>query len=121
MGQPVKLSDTLVSDARIVGKLMERSIAGQVEFWARLGQAMEPMLDGTQVLTLCQTAQALPLSSCLETVDTAEGRLRLADALQEQPFPHYQAHPERPGLLIRIDADGGRVAGRFINRQFQAE
>ena len=72
MGQPVKLSDPLVSDARIVGRLMERSIAGQVEFWARLGQAMEPMLDGAQVLTLCQTARALPLSSCLETVDTAE-------------------------------------------------
>ncbi len=33
MSQPVKLSDALVLDARITGKLVERSIAGQVEFW----------------------------------------------------------------------------------------
>ena len=32
MGQPVKLSDKLVLDARIVGETTERSIAGQVEF-----------------------------------------------------------------------------------------
>ncbi len=37
MSQPVKLTDALVLDARIAGEVVERSIAGQVEFWARLG------------------------------------------------------------------------------------
>jgi hypothetical protein len=36
MSQPVKLSDDLVLDARLVGELLERSIAGQIEFWAQL-------------------------------------------------------------------------------------
>ena len=32
MSQPVKLSDSLVFDARMAGDLLERSIAGQIEF-----------------------------------------------------------------------------------------
>ena len=45
MSQPVKLSDALVLDARLAGQALERSIAGQVEFWARLGRAIEPLLE----------------------------------------------------------------------------
>ncbi len=37
MGQPVKLSDELVDDARAVVPFSQRSIAGQIEFWAGLG------------------------------------------------------------------------------------
>jgi hypothetical protein len=31
----------------------------------------------------------------------------------------FFASPEAPGLLVRIEADGTRTRGRFINRQFQ--
>ena len=37
----------------------------------------------------------------------------MATFLNSQPFPHYEPHPDRPGLLIRIDADGTRTVGRF--------
>jgi len=37
MSQPVKLSDVLVMDARLTGQVAERSIAGQIEYWANLG------------------------------------------------------------------------------------
>ncbi len=37
----MKLSDALVLDARIAGEVLERSIAGQVEYWAKLGRAVE--------------------------------------------------------------------------------
>lgn len=119
MSQPVKLSDGLVLDARMAGQVFERSIAGQVEFWARLGRAVELLLQGPQVLALCRNAAARPLSSCLESVDSSEGRQRVADFLQSQPFPHYQPHPDRPGMLMRIDSDGRQTVGRFVHRQFQ--
>jgi hypothetical protein len=120
MSQPVKLSDALVLDARITGELVERSIAGQVEFWARLGRAVEPLLQGDQALALCRNATARPLSECLNSVDSAMGHQRLNAYLESQPFPHYEAHPDQPGLLIRIDVDGSRTTGRFVNRKFQA-
>jgi hypothetical protein len=119
MSQPVKLSDGLVLDARIAGETVERSIAGQVEFWARLGRSVELLLEGQQVLALCRIAAARPLSACLESVDSPEGRQRVAAVIDSRPFPHYKPHPDRAGLLIRTDANGKRTIGRFVNRQFQ--
>lgn len=119
MSQPVKLSDVLVLDARLTGEIAERSIAGQIEYWANLGRAIEPLLQGTQALALCKKAAARPLSECLETVDTAKGQNRLSKYLDTLPFPHYEAAPNKPGLLVRIDENGKRTTGRFINRQFQ--
>ena len=118
MPQPVKLSDSLVLDARLAGDTVQRSIAGQVEFWARLGRSVERLLQGDQVLQLCRTGAAQPLSSLLESVDSPTGRTRVTEYLEQQPFPHYQPHPDTPGLLERIDQDGTRTAGRFVNRKF---
>ena len=120
MSQPVKLSDALVLDARLAGESFERSIAGQVEFWARLGRAIEPLLQGAQVLALCRNAAAQPLSVCLDSVDCPAGRRRVGEFLQTQPYPHYEPAPDTPGWLVRIEADGTRTVGRFVNRQFKA-
>ena len=120
MSQPVKLSDTLVLDARLTGEISERSIGGQIEFWAKLGRALESLLDGARSLALCRSGAAKPLSACLATVDSPEGRIRTARYLDAQPFPHYEAAGDAPGLLVRIEADGKRTVGRFVNRQFKA-
>jgi len=120
MGQPVKLSDELILDARLTAEVAERSIAGQIEFWAQLGRAIEPILDGAHALALRQAGVVKPISNCLDSVDSSPGRQRVADYLQSQSFPHYEPAPDRPGLLVRIEADGARTIGRFVNRQFQA-
>jgi len=118
MSQPVKLSDTLVLDARLTGETVQRSIAGQVEFWARLGRSVDLLLEGQQVIDLCRNGAARQLSDCLESVDTPEGRERVRKLLQSGPFPHYEAHPIRPGLLIRTEANGAVTIGRFVDRRF---
>ena len=48
MGQPVKLSESLVLDARLTGEVAERSIAGQIEFWAGLGRGVESLSRGVE-------------------------------------------------------------------------
>jgi len=119
MSQPVKLSDALVLDARLAGKVVERSIAGQVEFWAKVGQAIEPLLQGVQVMALCRQGATRPLSQCLESVGTPAGRNRLSKFLGSQPWPHYEPHPHQAGLLLRIEENGKRTVGRFVNRRFE--
>jgi hypothetical protein len=119
MGQPVKLSDALVLDARVVGEAAERSIAGQIEFWARVGKAVEPMLRGDSLLRLKQRGDVVPLSKLLDTVDSRAGRERLKAQQRARPFPHFEPAPGRPGLLVRIEADGKRSVGRFVNREFR--
>ncbi len=119
MSQPVKLSDDLVLDARLTSDLAERSIAGQIEYWAQLGRAIEPLLRGAQVLALRRAGKTRSLSECLEVVDSDQGRRRVAEFLESQPFPHYEPASDCPGMLVRIDADGTRTIGRFVNRQFE--
>ena len=119
MSQPVKLSDVLVLDARLTGEIAERSIAGQIEYWANLGRAIEPLLQGAQALALCKQAATRPLSECLESVDTPTGQKRLDQYLNALPFPHYEPASNKPGFLVRIDENGKRTIGRFINREFR--
>lgn len=119
MSQPVKISDHLILDARLTSELAERSIAGQIEFWAQLGRAIEPLLAGDQVLALRRAGEVKPLSACIEAVDSPQGRCRVAEYLHAQPFPHYEPAPGRPGMLIRITADGKRTLGRFVHRRFK--
>ncbi len=119
MGQPVKLSENLVLDARLAGEASERSIAGQIELWARIGRAMEQLLRGDELLRLKRRGDVRPLSESLSSVDTPKGRQRTAMHLQSLAFPHFEPAPGRSGLLVKIDEDGTRTVGRFVNRKFR--
>ncbi len=119
MSQPVKLSDELILDARLTAKATERSIAGQIEFWARLGRAIEPLLTGEKTIALKESGDQIPLSQLIAGVDTPAGKKRVKDYLANQPYPHYEAVPDESGLLVKIDESGERTLGRFINRKFE--
>lgn len=119
MSQPVKISDELLLDARLTAEIAERSIAGQIEFWAQLGRAIEPLLEGSRALALRQAGTAVPLSECVASVDSTKGRQRVAAYLDSRPFPHYEPAPGATGLLVRIAEDGTRSIGRFVGREFQ--
>lgn len=119
MGQPVKLSDELVGDARFTAELSERSIAGQIEFWAQLGRSLEPLLRGHQALALRRAGATRSLSEAIAAVDSAIGRQRVKHYLRTQPFPHYELVPGHANLLRRIEADGTETVGRFVNRVFE--
>jgi hypothetical protein len=60
-----------------------------------------------------------PVSECLASVDSEEGRKRVAQYLNSLPFPHYESAPDQPGLLVRVDEDGTRSLGRFVDGAFQ--
>lgn len=121
MGQPVKLSDGLVLDARLAGEVAERSIASQIEFWAAIGRAVEPVLRTDRALALKQRGKTRPLSECLAEVNTAKGWKRLEAALGRRPFPHYEPVSDQPGYVLRIEEDGTKTVGRFVKRRWVAQ
>jgi hypothetical protein len=45
MGTAVKVSDDLFAKAKIKSKIFKRSIAGQIEYWAKIGQLVEENPD----------------------------------------------------------------------------
>ncbi|MDB4988995.1 MAG: hypothetical protein JWN04_4173 [Myxococcaceae bacterium] len=118
MPQPVKLSDALVQDARTTGEIAERSIASQIEYWARLGRAVESVLRGDEVLALKKQRGTIALSACLDADSTA-GHARFRAHMEARPYPHYERASEAKGLFVRIERDGTRTLGRLVGRRFE--
>jgi hypothetical protein len=118
MPQPVKISDALLLEARIAGETMNRSMAGQIEFWAQLGRSIERLMTGKDIHRLRSTTPPPKLSEVLASIGTPAGRARLQAVLDAKPFPHFRAVPGDRTLMERIDEDGTRTIGRFIQRAF---
>lgn len=97
---------------------MQRSMAGQIEFWATLGRAVERVSNRTQLEHLQQRA-AIPLSTIVSTIDRLEGRKRLQTHLESRPFPRFSPHPTFASTFIRESANGTRCIGRFHQGKFQ--
>ena len=45
MATAVKLSENIVSEAKIISRALNRSVAGQIEHWARIGKIAEENPD----------------------------------------------------------------------------
>jgi len=45
MSTAVKISDDLVAKAKVKSKVFKRSVAGQIEYWAQIGQMVEDNTD----------------------------------------------------------------------------
>ena len=45
MSTAVKISNDLVAKAKVQSKVFKRSIAGQIEYWAKIGQIVEENPD----------------------------------------------------------------------------
>lgn len=43
----VKLSESIVTDAKIMSKALNRSVAGQIEYWVKIGKIAEENPDLT--------------------------------------------------------------------------
>ena len=114
----IKLSADLVDQARRDAAVFSRSISGQVEHWARLGQALEAA-PGFSI----ERVQAA-LEGRLDAADLTEDEWRLFDDLHfealavptEAERQAYAALGNQPGavgtdargLLVRARADGAR-------------
>lgn len=116
MGQPVKLSDNLMLDARLEAQESERSLAGQIEHWARLGRAIEAVIRPPTAVKLKRHASLL--RDRFREIGAPAGHARMAALLASGPFPRFEPVPDRPGLLVKIDEDGTRTVGRFVKRVF---
>ena len=50
MSLAVKLSDNIINEAKIRSKAFNRSVAGQIEYWAKIGRIAEENPDLTYEL-----------------------------------------------------------------------
>src|SRR4051794_37747518 len=125
MGTSLKLSDDLVDEARQEAEAADRSLTSQIEHWARLGRSVETALRHEDVLALKRTGEgrlAPPtrraLLAALRRIASDGVHTDLSSALKEGRTVYQDAGN---GRVERIERDGTRTAGRFVNRRFIAD
>jgi FMN phosphatase YigB (HAD superfamily) len=124
----VKLSDSLAEEARTASAGADRSLTGQVEHWARLGKAVEPLFTAPTIAALKKSGGdigKLDDPAEIQRVHDALARLRMnppfaetAAFLQAKQGPLYEADPNNPNGVIEVQPDGTRTPGQFVNRSF---
>lgn len=121
MAKMIHISDGLASDALHVAQQSQRTVEDQVELWAQLGKVIAPLLGDDKAGDLVRQVKQKSVSELIASVDTPEGKLRTREYLASLPFPHFEAATDVPGYLVRIEADGTRTVGRFVDRVFIAK
>lgn len=132
MGTPVKVGDELLKAARETAALANRSIARQIEHWARLGRAVEELAKTSDVMAF--KAQLLDPSDREKVVEARAALERLMQALADRTDrdaarrlifetgkPVYEAVPGRADRLTQVWPDGRRVLGCFVGQEFVAD
>lgn len=132
MGSPVKVADELVEAAKETAPLANRSIAKQIEHWARLGRAVEQLASTTDQMAF--KAQLADPQDAAKVVQARAALKRLVEALTdrmdrdgarrlilETGKPVYEAVPDRLDLVSQVWPDGRRVNGRVVDQEFVAE
>jgi hypothetical protein len=126
---PVRLQDDLMRSAALAGSRHQRSTAQQIEYWASLGREVAAILDPDRLLAvqmgLAQlrvepvSASAVDPGRVFTDLENDRRSGALVDAVNASEV-RYQACSGRPGYLERIDRDGVRCIGQFVDGRFQA-
>lgn len=123
---PMRLEQTLVDDATLIGHLAHRSTAEQIEYWADLGRKVarfispEVLLDITSGLAVLKPEPVQNIVVAPDSVFNALERDRTNGTLSASVTSsreRYQASSE-PGYLEQITPDGTVTIGTFKNGQF---
>lgn len=125
MGTSLKLSDDLVREAREEAEATDRSLTSQIEHWARLGRTVESALRHEDVVALKRTSE-VPLApptrrallAAVRRIASEPVKNDLSAALKNGRTVYQDAGD---GRIERLERDGTRTTGRFVNRQFIAD
>jgi hypothetical protein len=126
----VKLSDQgVIRDVRSEARVSDRSMAGQVEHWVKLGRVVEAILGNEEVKVLKEnlpfflkqvSAQSVEskIVSTLTQIMLSPDREAMKAKILAPGVPVYESDPAHTGKVIRIMPDGTRASGRVKDGVF---
>lgn len=120
----VKISNELAQLAKAAAKSADRSMAGQIEHWARLGAAVDDGLTTAEIASLKgrpfseRDDQALVREIDDRTLDMPFTPIR--ERLLQDSAPLYWRDPGQPGRIAKTDASGATTYGRMDGKTFNA-
>jgi len=127
MATPLRLSDELVREAELEGRLSKRTTPKQIELWAEIGKQVAGLLKPGDLVAITQgfarlrveatASQPVDPEEVLATVEQDRASGRLSAGVTRAPA-YYEASRSHPGLLDRVQSDGTRETGRFHEGHF---
>ena len=132
MGSPVKVADELAEAAKETAELANRSMAKQIEHWARLGRAVEQLVKTSDVMAfkahladpadedkIAEAGAALErlVNALVERTDRDAARALISKTGK----PVYEAVPGRPDRVAQVWPDGRKCIGHFDGDEFVAD
>jgi hypothetical protein len=126
----VKLSDeNVVRDIKREAEIADRSVAGQIEHWVKIGQAVEALLGAAEVKLLKENLRTIirqadaegvkaKILSSVNRLMTSPNRESVRARILAHGGPVFQADPSHPGRVVRIMPDGTRTTGRIKEGSF---
>lgn len=123
--KPIRLDASLVEEAIAEAARKLRTPPKQIEFWIRLGKAIDGLLSLEEIMALRGGLVHIEPTHGLradpdEVFDDLESRRNTLSRTVTSARVVYQASREHPGYLEQIHPDGSVVVGRFEGRDFVA-
>ncbi len=122
----IRLDAELVEAAEVQGKALHRSAPSQIAFWASIGRRLAPILSHKDLLAISQgvahinveTEPSARVDPDAVFAALAQHRTTPFTSPATSPAPFQFETSRTPGCIDRVDADGNRVTGKMIDRQF---
>lgn len=136
---PLRLSESLVDDAKVMSAISHRSTNEQIEYWAHIGQLVETSLSASDIALLLAEKAAVAVVSnqsvstevVYQKSDTEFDPLELMNTVAEdspsgelvevlKQRQHVLYEPAGvPGLLRAVYPNGDTEIGSFKNGKFK--
>ncbi len=124
----LRLNSKLVTSAERIGAVYKRSTPKQIEYWAELGKAIEPVLNIEDAIAVIEGLKKIvvqPVASkrvdpdnIFNTLETKRENGELTKEVTSSRI-YYEPSLTRPGLIDKVDSvTGKRQAGHFHNGEF---
>ncbi len=122
----IKISEEVAELVRRAAKVSDRSMAGQIEHWAKLAMEVEDRATVSEVNAIKGTEMENPamrqrVMTVLDGLRSGSHFASTRASLREPGLPLYEANPDDPESIVEVGCDGSRRRGRFVNRVFVAE
>ena len=126
---PIRLDPKLIELAKREGATKKRSAPKQIEYWAELGKAVEPVIDLKDAYEIIQgfmkisveslESKAVSPKDAFDSLEEKRENGELSEIVAESPV-YYEASISKPGLLDKVtSATGKRQTGMFRNGKFE--
>ncbi len=124
---PVRLQADLMNAASTTGKLMHRSTAEQIEYWASVGRRVASQLTPDNIVALSSglaniiiepvTTDAIDPDAVFESLEYDRSSGNLTETISPSEIK-FQASKSHPGYLEQIDISGHITIGQFSDGAF---